>query len=556
MTQSKHVRIIFYVCWTIALILQATFTELLADEAYYWKYSQALAWGYFDHPPVIALLIKAGYFLFANELGVRSLFILCNVLTIWIWEVLIKPKQLKLFYLMVLSVGILHFVGFIATTDAPFLLFSSCFILLYKHFLEQPNWKLSLLLAITVSAMLLTKYHGLVVIGLVVLSNHNLLKSRYFWLTTTLASVFMIPHIMWQVEAGFPSFKYHLFERSHLPYQFTNTLEYIATQPFVFGPVIGFLFFIAFIKFKPNNLFDKAMVYLFWGGYTFFFIMSFKGRIEAYWTLFALIPSLYIGYYQINASEKLTKVLSKQFPYVIVLIVLARIYLMFGFLPNTKVTEGLSSKFHHKKSTMKAIHKIANNTPVVFMNSYQKASLYEFYTGVASFSLNNVMGRKNQYTIWKSEEKYRGEEVMIIPNFDTPSFDTIPNISKTTYYTFIKNFQSYSQVGIQPMTTLSKLPKSDTISVDLSIVKNNELEVDFTANKEYPSFVYAQFFNGNRLIKQDRLFLLKNSQIGTTVSTQIVMPQAIGRCELVYSIKTGWLPHTANSDNFVIEVID
>ncbi len=45
-------------------LFQAGFTELMDDEAYYWVYSRHLDWGYFDHPPMVALLIKMGYGLF------------------------------------------------------------------------------------------------------------------------------------------------------------------------------------------------------------------------------------------------------------------------------------------------------------------------------------------------------------------------------------------------------------------------------------------------------------------------------------------------------------
>ena len=31
---------------------------LTAPEAYYWEWSKALAWGYFDHPPMIAYVIN------------------------------------------------------------------------------------------------------------------------------------------------------------------------------------------------------------------------------------------------------------------------------------------------------------------------------------------------------------------------------------------------------------------------------------------------------------------------------------------------------------------
>jgi hypothetical protein len=59
--------------WLAINLLQSAFTELAHDEAYYWMYSRNLAWGYFDHPPFIAILIKLGYALIPEEIGVRLL---------------------------------------------------------------------------------------------------------------------------------------------------------------------------------------------------------------------------------------------------------------------------------------------------------------------------------------------------------------------------------------------------------------------------------------------------------------------------------------------------
>ena len=51
----------FLAIWLVINLIQSYFTELAHDEAYYWMYSKYLSWGYFDHPPMIALIIKIGY---------------------------------------------------------------------------------------------------------------------------------------------------------------------------------------------------------------------------------------------------------------------------------------------------------------------------------------------------------------------------------------------------------------------------------------------------------------------------------------------------------------
>ena len=61
--------------WWMINLIQAGFTELADDEAYYHMFAQRLDWGYFDHPPVTALLVYLGGFL-GGEFGVRFFFTL------------------------------------------------------------------------------------------------------------------------------------------------------------------------------------------------------------------------------------------------------------------------------------------------------------------------------------------------------------------------------------------------------------------------------------------------------------------------------------------------
>ena len=93
---DKQLRLIFYPTWLALLLLQCAQVGLSGDEAYYWRYSLDLAWGYFDHPPLTAALTKAGYFLFPNELGVRFFFALSVTGIIYVMERILRPANLKL----------------------------------------------------------------------------------------------------------------------------------------------------------------------------------------------------------------------------------------------------------------------------------------------------------------------------------------------------------------------------------------------------------------------------------------------------------------------------
>jgi dolichol-phosphate mannosyltransferase len=58
--------------------------SLLVEEAYYWNYAQHPALSYLDHPPMVAVLIRAGTFVFGDtEFGVRAPAFACSL--VWLY---------------------------------------------------------------------------------------------------------------------------------------------------------------------------------------------------------------------------------------------------------------------------------------------------------------------------------------------------------------------------------------------------------------------------------------------------------------------------------------
>src|SRR5450631_3642129 len=62
------------VAMTAVQLLLIGRVELTFDEAYYTLWSRDIAWGYLDHPPMVAVWIRASTSLFGgSEFGVRAL---------------------------------------------------------------------------------------------------------------------------------------------------------------------------------------------------------------------------------------------------------------------------------------------------------------------------------------------------------------------------------------------------------------------------------------------------------------------------------------------------
>ena len=125
---KRNHRLFFFLIWFLINLIQAGTTELFDDEAYYWIYSQYPAWGYFDHPPMIAWLIKAGYTIFPTELGVRLFMVLMNTATLFIILKLAEKKNDFLFYAIGSSIAVAQIGGIIAVPDIPLLFFVSLFL--------------------------------------------------------------------------------------------------------------------------------------------------------------------------------------------------------------------------------------------------------------------------------------------------------------------------------------------------------------------------------------------------------------------------------------------
>ncbi|MGN6419759.1 MAG: ArnT family glycosyltransferase, partial [Pseudobacter sp.] len=409
----KHHCLLFFLTWFIINFIQAGLTELIDDEAYYWVYSQFPAWGYFDHPPMIAMLIKAGYGLFGNALGVRFFVVLLNTATIFIIRQLIPQKNDLLFYAIACTVAVAQIGGMIAAPDAPLLFTVALFFLFYKKFRENTDILNTLLLGAGMALMLYSKYHGVLIIFFTLLSDLSLFKKYQTWLAALFTLLLFSPHLYWQYTHGMPSVQYHLFERNASEYKISYTIEYLLGQIAMTGPVMGWLLLWAAFKLKPATAVDRAMKFSLAGIYAFFFLMTFKGRVEANWTLPAFIPLMVLGHQFLNnplLHEQ--KWLIKSVPLTLFLILLTRIYLL-SFFPATGWFHK-ADEVHGNKVWVKAVEEKAAGLPVVFINSYQRASKYWFYAQRPTYSLNGVDYRRNNYNFWPVEDSMMGKKVLAI----------------------------------------------------------------------------------------------------------------------------------------------
>lgn len=415
---------VFLLLWFVLSYVQGVFSGLNEDEPYYYMYAMFPAWGYFDHPPMVGTFALLGINMFGKVLGFRLFSAVSSTLFLYaVWRIIEfkdKYKYVNVFILLALSIPMVSVYGFILVPDGPLLFFASLFLLAYRWFLKSENGLKAVLLGVLAAAMLYSKYHGVLVLFFVVLANLKLLRNKYFYVALVTALILFIPHIVWQVENGFPSLSYHLYERTATKaYKFQYTWEYPLNQLAVFGPFLFPVMIAAVVKGgKIKTPLARTMRFLFWGFLIFFFFMTFKGHVEPHWTVVAIIPAIYFTFHYVLRSEGKARYFVVASLVSAVLLFVIRIAF---FIPS------LDTPYHHQKEWAAGIHEVAGDAPVLFRDSYQKASMYAYYTNEPSFSARTPGGRRNQYDIFPIKDQILGQRVLYL---DGESDEVIIRVGK------------------------------------------------------------------------------------------------------------------------------
>jgi 4-amino-4-deoxy-L-arabinose transferase-like glycosyltransferase len=192
--KNPHKKFYFFlILITLVNLLQAYFTEITLDEAYYYQYARDLDWGYYDHPPMVALVIKISQLFFNGNLGVRFLTVLLfsgNLFLIWKY-LLPKDKASYVNEFIILSLGLvmMNAYSFITTPDVPLLFFGTVFFILYQRFTEKQNFWNAVLLGISVALLFYSKYQAVLLVFFVVISNLKMLTKPYIYLAGIVTSL-------------------------------------------------------------------------------------------------------------------------------------------------------------------------------------------------------------------------------------------------------------------------------------------------------------------------------------------------------------------------------
>lgn len=204
---------------SILMVLYGSSINLLAEEAYYWQYSQHLDIGYLDHPPMVAWIIAFTTSLFGtNEFGVRIGAWLCWLGSSYFCYRITSAMfdRRSAYWAAALFATLPYFfgTGLLMTPDAPLVLcWSASLYFLYQALIEDKHsaW---LTAGIFIGLGMLSKYTMVLVGGCAVLFALLDPKARKSifrpqpWIAVVIAFAIFAPVIYWNMTHEWASFMF------------------------------------------------------------------------------------------------------------------------------------------------------------------------------------------------------------------------------------------------------------------------------------------------------------------------------------------------------------
>ena len=395
--------------WWIANLVQAGFTELANDEAYYHMFAERLAWGYFDHPPVTALLVWAGERLFGGELGVRFFFTVLQPLYLWILWRLIRPadagrRDAALFVVVSAATLMLQLYGFIAVPDGPLMVTTALFLLTFKWFSENRR-RAWLWMGIAMALMAYSKYHGALVVLFALAANPRQLLRPALYSSGAVALLLLVPHLVWQYEHDWASFAYHLSGRNSV-FRPGYVVEFLANMLVVFNPFFVPLYVQAWRKVKPQTPVGRALKLLPVAFIVFFMLSSLRGYVQPQWVIVSCFGLVCVLFAYARRHPRTRRYVMRAGGVTVGLIVLARLVMIFNPL-------GIRFEVFNNPESYAAIAAEADGRPVVFRYGYAVAAKYAFYTGGEAYCQPNIRYRTHQWQFRDDDSRFIGREVLV-----------------------------------------------------------------------------------------------------------------------------------------------
>jgi len=279
-------------------LIAAALTPITFDEAYYWMWSKHLAGGYYDHPPMVAVVIRLGTLIAGDtELGVRLVSILLALPMSWaVYQAaaaLFGGSRVAATSAILLNATLMAAVGtMIVTPDAPLLVASSFLLFSLAKVLQTGRGAWWLAVGAAAGCALLSKYTALffgpaILIWLIAVPKlRHWLISPWLYLGGLVALLIFAPVILWNADHHWVSFIKQMGRARIEDFRPAFIAELIPTQIAFATPlvwILGAMGLYALYR-RAGELPARVLVNaMFWTITAYFIWHSLHARVEANW---------------------------------------------------------------------------------------------------------------------------------------------------------------------------------------------------------------------------------------------------------------------------------
>jgi len=442
MPYREKIVLLFY---TLFNVFANQFINFYSDETYYWLWSKKLALSYFDHPPMVAYMIKMTTLFSDEPMFVRLSAALMVSGTAYILYLLAKKifdekAAIATFYVF-LSAILIVVGSTLITPDIPLMFFWALTLYAAYVYLEEDKKSYALLTGIAAGAMLLSKYTGILPLFTlfiyILIYKRAVFKDKYLYFALILAVLVFSPVLIWNYQHDFISFTFQLHhgvETAEKVFQGKKFFEFIGLQFALFHPfyLLPLLYFIV----RDKTRFERKKVYLLlpFLFVLFFFIYNaaFKPA-NAQWAAGAyLTAAVLLGYYISKYSYKKLLISGVAFSALFMVLLKTPVGYYIPPIERLHLRLGHIDKF---KDEIAAMHLNLEQYDYLLIDDYHGSEVAYFFRRSDRLLVLNT-ARFSQFNIWRHDEQ--GIDM------DSP-LKSIPSLGKCLYIG--RNLSHLNEIG-------------------------------------------------------------------------------------------------------------
>lgn len=406
---DKKTLLLFIAVILINLIFNGLF-ELHYDEAYYWVWGQNLSMSYYDHPPMIAYMIRLAGIFGHGELYVRlTALVTTSITIIVIYKLALKmfdQKTADISVIFAVSCPLMQGMFFVVTPDSPLLMFWSLTLYTMYCGIFEKNTKFIYLSGFFAGCTLLSKYTGILIFPSIFLflifsrEYRYLLARKDLYIAFIMAIVIFSPVILWNYQHEWASFAFQLHHgvNKEATVIWESFGDFWGGAALVVSPIIYIAMLYYSLRYLKVNLLDPRLSFLFWSfafGLIFFAYCSLYKHTEANWPAPVYLSAMIIVARWVSiTNNKLVYRSSVVFIFFVLLI--AKFPLVFTPSNLHNKVPGLNI-FYGNKELLNHVKPYLNNNTYLLACDYGNASRAWYYLNLDRVYVLHKMTFSNEF---------------------------------------------------------------------------------------------------------------------------------------------------------------